>query len=55
MPHLKLQLIRMLSSIRHQIQLFEAAVKKRPGDRELQRRVKKAKIREEVLLAKLAE
>ena len=44
-----------LASIRVQIEALEASVPKHPHDKELLRRIKKAKSLERTLLAKMAE
>jgi len=48
------QLQGMLDSVRVQIDALEAAVKEKPHDRELRKRVKEAKIQESVFLANLS-
>jgi hypothetical protein len=45
----------MLNVVRIQIEFLEASAKHEPEDRELEKRVKKAKNREKVILEKLSE
>jgi hypothetical protein len=45
----------VLNSIRTQIQFLEASVASRPDDTELQKRLRKAKNQERLIMAKLCE